>query len=456
MTSRTACRQRPQLAYLAYHDQLTGLSNRAMFQEQLEATIARARRHDFSVAVLYVDLDNFKLVNDEYGHHAGDQLLREVANRLKTAARETDLVARLGGDEFLLLLGDLEREPESGAPGPVEVSRSVADRIHELLRAPFEVEDTEIYVTTSVCLSVFPTHAADARGLLSNADSAMYRGKRTGPGSTTGLPDHASDPKGRLSMAGRLRRAVEDKRLMLRYQPIVDLTDGHTVGAEALIRWPSGGTEVPPSEFLPLAEEIGLMDVIGEWVVHQACRQTRAWQEEEKPLLMTVNLSPQELRRPDILKVIVDEIESADLQPSDLVIEITESAAVGDEEATGALLQSFHEYGLQMAIDDFGTGYSSLSRLKSLRAHYLKLDRSFLRGVPGDVFASSVVVAVIELARTLGMTTIAEGVETEAQWRFLLERGCALGQGWLFGVAAAPDLVERDIAPAAHVHGSPA
>jgi diguanylate cyclase (GGDEF)-like protein/PAS domain S-box-containing protein len=442
-------RTEEELAFLALHDRLTGLPNRTMFEQQLEAAIARARRHGQAVAVVYLDLDNFKLVNDALGHHVGDELLREVAVRLTTVARDTDLVGRHGGDEFLIMLPDLDLEPTAGADGPLEVAEIVADRIHDLLRAPFILDGTDLYASASIGISLFPATAADATALLANVDSAMYRGKSGGPGGTVVARRRSEDAASKLSLVTELRKATEQEQWSLRYQPIVDLADDHLVGAEALLRWiRSDGSEVLPDEFLPLVQEAGLMETIGSWVVKEACRNSRAWHDQGLSILTTLNMSPVELRRRDVVQVVVDEVESAGLSPSSLVIEVTETAAMMDGDGTKGRLQSIHDYGLLVAIDDFGTGYSSLSRLKHLPAEILKIDRSFLKDVPGDGDAASVVIAIVELARTLGMTPLAEGIETQEQRRFLLDVGCELGQGWLLGrPVTSTELVASALGP---------
>ncbi len=435
-------RTEEQLAFLAYHDRLTGLVNRARFEEELEAALARARRHGRAVGVVYLDLDNFKLVNDALGHRAGDELLREISGRIASAARGTDVVARHGGDEFLILLPDLEPEGTEETNDPMSAALAVADRIHQLLAAPVVLTDTDLYVSASVGISVFPTTAPDATGLLANADAAMYRSKERGPGRTVVAPPRGADSMNRLSLATSLRKAAEEDRWLLRYQPIVDISTGKLVGVEALVRLRGpDGEELLPGTFLPIAQEIGLMEQLGDWVVAEACRQAREWQDVGRSLLMTVNLSPPELRRRDVLRVIVGEVEAAGLDPSSLVIEVTESAAMMGGDGAKTILEGFHDHGLRVAIDDFGTGYSSLSRLKQLPAHILKIDRSFLSGVPEDPDAASVVTAIIELARTLGMIPLAEGVETVEQKTFLQRRRCTLGQGWLFGRPLAPEQV---------------
>ena len=424
-----------QAAFLAYHDKLTDLPNRAMFEELLELAMARARRHDLAVAVVTADLDDFKLVNDSLGHEAGDELLRQLADRLREATRETDLVARPGGDEFLLLLADLDRSaPSHGATdGPTLAAEAVALRIHDALARPFDLNGTEVYVTASVGIAVFPEHADTVTGLLKNADGAMYQSKKVSPGGYAVYADESAEALGKLSLSTRLRKAVENQNWTLHYQPVVDLSDGTMTGVEALIRWadPNGGL-VPPGDFIPLAEEMGLIEAIGDWVVEEVARQDRAWRHEGLELDLSFNLSPRQLWQPDITEKILSRLEAGGVDPSQVIVEITESTAMTDPDRTLRILWDLHARGLRLAIDDFGTGYSSLSRLKDMPVAILKIDRTFVRDVATDPQAGSMVQAVIQLADGLGMTSLAEGIETEAEWRFLVERGCQLGQGFYF------------------------
>jgi diguanylate cyclase (GGDEF)-like protein/PAS domain S-box-containing protein len=448
-----------QIAYLAYHDRLTGLPNRAMFEQFLELAIARAKRSDgrLAVAVVFVDLDNFKLVNDSLGHEAGDELLRQMAARLQDVTRDTDLVARQGGDEFLILLGDMERKSDAPlldvSDQAVAGAERVAQRIQEALQAPFALADTEFFVSASMGLSVFPVDADDASTLLKNADSAMYRSKRSEPGGFLVYSRERADTVNRLALSTKLRKAVEERQWVLYYQPLVDLATGDTVGAEALIRWrdPSG-TIIGPGEFIPLAEEMGLISAIGDWVLSEVCRQIRAWRDMGITLRVSYNLSPRQLWQPDLAQRISLRLESAGVDPSLVEIEVTESAAMSDPERTQRVLQDLNARGMHIAIDDFGTGYSSLSRLKHLPVNVLKVDRSFVSDVPGDADASSIVIGIINLARSLGLTPLAEGIETEDQWRFLLEQGCLLGQGYLFSrPVPAEEIASRQLGSGLHL-----
>jgi diguanylate cyclase (GGDEF)-like protein/PAS domain S-box-containing protein len=433
ITDRKLAEER--IAFLAYHDKLTGLANRTMFDELLGLALARGRRNDLGVAVLAVDLDDFKLVNDSLGHDDGDDLLVLFASRLGEATRETDLIARPGGDEFLVLLADLDRGHQvPGARDGVSVAaESVALRIQEALRRPFTVGGTELYVTASLGISIYPDDAPDAASLLKNAEAAMFRSKRTGPG---GYVLHSADDADaivRLSLSTRLRRAVEERQWLLHYQPLIDLATAEMVGVEALIRWPEpNGGLVPPSEFIPLAEEMGLIEAIGAWVVDEVCRQDLAWRAEGLELGISFNLSPRQLWQDDIAGRIVGPILRAGLDPSRVTVEVTESTAMTDPDRTLGILHELHARGLRLAIDDFGTGYSSLARLRYMPVDVLKIDRSFVRALDRDEQNASMVAAMVALAKNLGMTPLAEGIETEAEWRTLVERGCERGQGFFF------------------------
>jgi diguanylate cyclase (GGDEF)-like protein len=436
-------------AFVSYHDRLTGLPNRAMFEEYLDLAIARARRGDEAVAVLMIDVDDFKLVNDSLGHDSGDELILELAGRLREATRDTDLVARQGGDEFLLLLADLERGPAPGMPsatdGAILVAESVATRIQEALRAPFQLADTEVYVSASIGIALFPNHASSAPQLLREADTAMYRSKRTGPGGYSIYADGAQDLLDKLSLSTRLRKAVENQNWELHYQPIVDLVEGSMTGVEALIRWndPNGGL-VPPGDFIPLAEEMGLIEAIGDWVVDELARQGAAWREQGLELELSFNLSPRQLWQPEVGDRIMERIEAADLDPRRVLVEITETAAMTDPDRTLRILRDLRARGLRVALDDFGQGYSSLSRLKDLPVDILKVDRMFVRDVSAQPANASMVQAIVQLAHALGMTPLAEGIETQDDWLFLVERGCRLGQGYFFGrPVGAEDILAR-------------
>ena len=433
ITERKAAEEH--IAYLAYHDSLTGMPNRAMFDELLELSLARARRNGLGVGVISVDLDEFKLVNDSLGHETGDELIRLLADRLREATRDTDLVARPGGDEFLVLLADLDMSPPvpGGQDGGSIAAEAVAIRIQEAMRSPFEIAGTELYLTASQGIAVFPIDADDAITLMTNAETAMFESKRMGPGQFVAHTRTSGDAMIRLSMSTRLRRAVEQKQWTLHYQPLIRLDTGRMYGVEALIRWPEpNGGLVQPGEFIPLAEEMGLIEAIGDWVLEEICRQDARWRAEGLELAVGFNLSPRQLWQPDLVEKMVTPITIAGVDPSRITVEITESTAMTDPDRTVELLSEMHDRGLKLAIDDFGTGYSSLARLKHMPVDILKIDRSFVREVDLDHDAASMVSAMISLADNLGMTPLAEGIETEGEWRFLADRGCTLGQGYFF------------------------
>jgi len=440
-----------QVAFLAYHDKLTGLPNRALFEEMLELALARARRHELGVGVLFLDLDNFKLVNDSMGHHAGDRLLVELAERLLGCTRETDLVARQGGDEFLLLLSDLDRGtgPLVGKDAGLLVAESVAERVRESLREPFVLEGVEFYASGSIGISLFPQDALDAQSLLRNADTAMYESKRSDPGGFVVFSSNDQDPRARLSLTTRLRKAVDERHWVLHYQPIVDLADGHVQSVEALIRWqePNGGL-VAPGEFIPLAEELGLIEAIGEWVLDELLRQHLEWREQGLEIPVGYNLSPRQLWSARLADRVLDKLRTAGVDPQAITMEITESTAMTDPERTQRILSELHAWGLPLAIDDFGTGYSSLARLKHMPVDVLKIDRSFVRDVDRDRDLAGMVRAMIQLSQSLGMMPLAEGIETPGEYVFLRSNGCRLAQGFLFSrpvpPAEIPALVRRE------------
>jgi diguanylate cyclase (GGDEF)-like protein/PAS domain S-box-containing protein len=427
-------------AFNVYHDELTGLPSRSMFEELVELSIARAHRRDSAVAVICVDIDDFRLANDSLGHRQGDELLRMVAERLREASRETDLVARRGGDQFLMLLSDLERDPASEMDTAVVRAEATAQRVHDAMSSPFTVGTTELYVSVSLGISLFPQDAPDGGALQHNAEAAMYESKKSGPGGYVVSSRGAYDSGAKLQFVTRLRKAVEAQRWTLHYQPVVELATGRMRGVEALIRWiEPDGTMVPPNEFIPLSEELGLIEAIGDWVVRELVYQAKAWHELGMNLEIGFNLSPRQFWQPDLAQRIVDQIGAGGVDPSRILVEITESSAMVDPDRAQEILWELSDAGLRIAIDDFGTGYSSLSRLREMPVHVLKIDRSFVSGVGSDPQSASIVGAFLELSRGLGITTLAEGIETEEELGFLRERGCELGQGFLFAKPVPPE-----------------
>ena len=414
------------IAQLAYEDPLTGLPNRASLQELLGDTVAHAQGAARSVALLYIDLDDFKLVNDSLGHAAGDELLRAVAARLTQLTREGDILARHGGDEFLLLLRDLGSEAGAAAT-------AVAEKMIAALEEPFWVDNAELWIGASVGISLLPGDAPDAEGMLKNADAAMYQAKNGGRGRYALYRTGGPDPGIKLGLTTRLRRALANDEFELHYQPLVDLADMSVVCVEALLRWREGDRLIAPGDFIPVAEETGLIEPIGEWVIWQACAQASAWERNGFHPRVTVNISPRQLLRPDFTQIVAEAIHHHGLEPGRLVAEITETAFMRHGGRGSEAISALHELGLLLAIDDFGAAYSSLSRLRELPVDILKIDRSFLVAVPTDPAAGEIVDAILSLARALDVIAVAEGIERDDQLEFLRERGCRLGQGFRLG-----------------------
>ncbi len=419
-------RAQEQIAFLAYHDSLTKLPNRALLDEHLALGLARARRGGHAVALLYVDLDDFKAVNDSLGHAAGDELLRRIAVRLRGVVRTTDLLARQGGDEFLILLTDLDRDPRLSA-------EAVAKQVEAALLEPFSIADAEFEIGSSIGISIYPHDASDADTLLRHADAAMYEVKQAGRGGIASYGGDSRHTLARLSLTSKLRRALQRDDFVVHYQPLVVPATGELVAFEALVRWQDSERGiVGPNEFIPLAEDAGLIEAIGGWVLHAVCAQMRAWEDMGLHSHVHVNVSPRQLRRPDFPTTVREALEAQRLTPRALTLELTESAAMLDAERANPIVRALHESGLRLAIDDFGAGHSSLARLRDVPVEMLKIDQSFLRGVPDDTQAAAMTTAIIELGAALGMLTVAEGVTSEAQRRFLVEHGCPLAQGFHF------------------------
>ena len=429
-------RRERQMSYLAYHDALTGLANRVRLQEHLALALARARRTGASVALLHVDVDSFKLVNDSLGHAGGDELLHRVAARLQEESRAADLLARPGGDEFLLLLADIDGDP-------VRAAERAAERIVAALQDPFEVSGAQFQVGCSIGISVYPRDAREPDDLLAHADSAMYRAKSVARGGWAVYAQERPGAMERLSLSTRLRRALADDELLLHYQPIFELPGGDLIGVEALLRWddPQRGT-IPPAEFIPLAEETGMIEAVGDWVIGAVCRQQVAWAARGLTPQISFNVSPRQLRRLDFVDRVAHHLRATGADPSRLTVELTESATMEDPASAEPILRALHDLGLRLALDDFGSGYSSLSRLLEMPVETLKIDRAFLREVPENREAAAIVTAILRLSKALGRSAVAEGVETEAQRSFLVAEGCRLAQGFLLGRPLPPDGVE--------------
>ncbi len=433
-----------QLRHIAYHDSLTGLPNRIGFQQRLEAAIGGETPRVPALAVLFVDLDDFKLINDSFGHPAGDELLAAVAGRLRTATRGGEMVARHGGDEFLLLVSGVYAA-DNGEPelhGVRYAAEAVARRIRRALRDPFVVSGVEIYVSASVGISLFPQDAQDPETLLKHADAAMYKAKDDGRDRYLVYAVDGGNPLAQISMAGRLRGALErEEELVLHYQPLVRLETEEIVGVEALIRWGDGDRLVPPGEFLPLAERTGLMGKLSDWVLGEACRQAKTWKDEGLDLYVSINLPPS-FWQPTAMRHVLAKIETFGLSPNRLMIEFTETAfALDGRRSMEFVLDELHDRGLRLAIDDFGAGHSSLSRLNQMRVSMLKIDRQFIGGLEDESGTAVLTASIVQLARNLGLEPLAEGIETEEQRRFLLAHGCDLGQGFYFSRPVPADQV---------------
>jgi diguanylate cyclase (GGDEF)-like protein/PAS domain S-box-containing protein len=420
-------RAEDEISRLAYYDPLTGLPNRAQLEAELRRCVTRCGRAGRAVALLLVDLDNFKLVNDSFGHGAGDRLLRRIAGRLRGIEGDAGMLARLGGDEFLILLPELGGDAEATA-------RHAADEVAARLAEPFRVSGAVFHVHASIGISLYPEDAQAPVELLQHADMAMYQSKGRGRAASTVYARVAHDPLERLSLPARLRRAIAGDELVLHYQPIVELQTGRLASMEALLRWndPDRGL-VYPDDFIPAAEEMSLLEPIGDWVIGAIAQQMLEWREQGLAPHVSFNVSPRQLHRPDFAAELTARLEELHLDPSWLTMELTESATLREPERIGPILRELNEGGLRLAIDDFGAGWSSLARLRQLPVHTLKIDRSFLREIPEDPEAGAIVDAVIALADALGMDTVAEGVETRVQALFLAAQGCRLAQGRWFG-----------------------
>ncbi|MBI5190158.1 MAG: EAL domain-containing protein [Nitrospirae bacterium] len=416
------------LEHMAQHDALTGLPNRFLMRDRLEQAIALAKRSRQGLAVLLMDLDNFKAVNDTMGHPAGDALLKDLAGMLRATLRETDTVARLGGDEFCIIL--------PGLADPLAASE-VASKVIELCRVPIPLDGREVFVTASIGISVYPYGGADAESLLKNADIALYRakeqGKNTFQAHTKAMSAYITE---RMELGSMLRQGLDRGEFELLYQPQTDVQTGAVVCMEALIRWrnPSNGYTLP-SKFIPVAEESGLIVPLGEWALKAACAQNRLWREAGiPPVRVSVNLSARQFQDPMLPEVIENALRNNGLPPDSLELEITESTIVHNVEAAGFALARMKDHGIRIAIDDFGTGYSSLSYILKFSIHTLKVDRSFIMMVPEDHDSAAIVVAVAAMARCLGLNVVAEGVEREEQMEFLRYAGCPVAQGYLISL----------------------
>jgi diguanylate cyclase (GGDEF)-like protein len=413
-----------QLKHVATHDALTGLPNRLLLADRMEQAIAQAERHHMRFAVLVVDLDRFKSINDSLGHLAGDAMLREVAQRLARVLRKADTLARLGGDEFVLILNEMPRAQD------VE---STASRVLADIGCPVKLSDLELHTSASIGISIYPDDGENAETLLQHADAAMYHAKKSGRNAYQFFaPAMNAFARERLQLENGLRRALARQEFVLHYQPKVDVRTGGVDSAEALIRWrhPTRGLTMP-MDFIPLAEESGLIIPIGEWVLREACRQAYAWQAAGlRPLRVAVNLSAQQFKQKNLVDVVYSTLNAARLEPRYLELELTESAVMDDPERSIGILRQLSDLGVRISVDDFGTGYSSLSYLRRLPLDKLKIDSAFIRELATSSDDAAIVRAIISLAHSLHLKVIAEGVETPDQLVFLRDLGCDQYQGY--------------------------
>jgi diguanylate cyclase (GGDEF)-like protein/PAS domain S-box-containing protein len=443
-------RAEEQIEFHAYHDVLTHLPNRKLFTDRLRHALTHAKRASKSVAVMFIDLDHFKTINDTLGHTAGDELLLEMARRLRNCVRDDDTVARLGGDEFTIILSDL-RQPEDALV--------VAQKILDAVQAPVSIGATPVTSSASIGIALYPNDGADPESLLRNSDSAMYRAKEAGRNTyqlcTDEMKTRAME---RLSLESRLRVAIRDEQLLLEYQPQISLVTGKTIGVEALVRWndPDRGI-IQPSSFIPIAEETRLIVPLGEWVLRNACRQAKEWQESGAGALrVAVNLSARQFQQHDLVQMVRNALDEVGLDPALLELEITETTAMQNADASVDVLRALRDIGVGISIDDFGMGYSSLNYLRRFPISAVKIDRAFVNDLATDDGDAAIVSAVIGMARSLRLRVVAEGVENAAQFAFLRSRKCDEAQGFYFSrPVGADELTGTLVTHAAFVRPEP-
>lgn len=422
-----------QMRHLAHHDALTGLPNRMLLQDRLRQALVLARRQGTQLAVLFMDLDRFKNINDSLGHTIGDRLLQSAAQRLVDCVRHSDTVSRQGGDEFVALLSNIKHAEDAAL---------IAQNMLTTLAVPHRIDHHELHVPASIGISIYPSDGQDAESLLMHADSAMYHAKENGRNSYKFF-EHEMNARAieRLAIENGLRRALEQREFVLFYQPKIDLHSHTIIGVETLIRWqhPEKGL-VPPARFVPIAENCGLILPIGRWVLREACLQARSWRQAGlPPITVAINTSALEFRAKDFLENIRATLTDTCLEPHYLELELTEGVLMQDAELTKSVLHALADLGVKLAIDDFGTGYSSLSYLRQFPINTLKIDQSFVKGMIGDSDSAAIVSAVINMGKSLNLRVCAAGVEMPEQHTFLLTQHCDEGQGFYFGRPAAAD-----------------
>lgn len=422
---RVVAHAEERVGYLAYYDTVTHLPNRHAFNEHFETMLGEARENTQNLTLLFLDLDDFKVVNDTLGHHVGDSLLKTVAEKLSACVRQGDAVYRVGGDEFAMILPNV---PDR------ENAVIIAEKFIRILNRPLSVEGHTLYVSASIGISMYPQDGADTATLLRNADAAMYSAKERGKNNFQHFSEEMHEKTSmRLALEGDLRLALERNELEVHYQPIVALASGEVVAVEALLRWkhPEKGM-ISPNAFIPLAETTGLIVPIGEWVLRQACMHAHTWHAQGHEVQVSVNLSGRQFREEPLIDTILHILLETGLDPSMLMLEITESVLMEHAESTVARLYRLKDMGIYLSIDDFGTGYSSMTYLKRFPVAKLKIDQSFIRDIPDDSEDVAITTATIQMAHGLKLPVVAEGIETQAQADFLREHGCDLGQGYLF------------------------
>ncbi|OGP25503.1 MAG: hypothetical protein A2X99_04390 [Deltaproteobacteria bacterium GWB2_55_19] len=426
------------IKHMAYHDHLTGLPNRTLFKDRLEQVLLRETWHKRTAAVLFLDLDRFKIINDTLGHAFGDELLKEVARRLQKCLREGDTVARLGGDEFTVLLQGVAH---------VDDIPLVLEKILNTIKRPMTISGQEVLISTSIGVSIFPDDGQDSDTLLKNADTAMYRAKSEGKNNCQFYaPAMSTKAAGYLKMEHRLSKAIDNGDLTVHYQPEVDTKTGELVGVEALVRLmdQGDGTLTPPGDFISVAEETGLIIPLSEWVLRAACEQNKAWQSAGyPPITVAVNISPKVFRQKNFIQTVADTLRETGLKPEHLELEITEETMMGNTEETIEKMNAFRELGVRFVIDDFGTGYSSLSYIKMLPIEMLKIDRSFVHDLSTSSDDKAIVTAIIRMAHSMNIEVVAEGVETEEQVAYLQSIGCDKLQGYLLSRPVSHDKFEE-------------